>query len=426
MLIFKKEKWHTWFYYAEGKAQLEELYGSTEDAGERYLNVFDKFCEAFGYEECAFFSAPGRTELSGNHTDHQHGYVLAGAVSLDMVAAVLPRKDKKVRIVSEGYPMTEIELDNLSPVEAEKNTTAALVRGIAAGFAERRFGYGGFDAYIDSNIPIGSGLSSSAAIEVLLGTIMNVIYNNGNAYEASLAVIGQYAENDFFGKPSGLMDQMSIACGGVSFIDFSGGDFNLRYVDTDFHYLGWEICVVNAGGSHDGLTAEYAAITKEMGEAAQFFGKNVLSEVDEAEFYASISDMRNKVSDRAIVRAMHFYTENARVLKQLTALKNYDIGTYRELMLESGHSSYEKLQNVYPSGNENERSLSLALGLSEHILSGKGAWRVHGGGFAGTIQALVPLDLLDEYVAQMEAVFGAGSVYRLRIRNFGGYCFDVV
>ena len=423
MLMLGKAPWQKYFESDEGKALLKDLYGETSNAAERYLSIFDGFYTAFGHEKGAFFSASGRTELSGNHTDHQHGCVLAGAVSVDMVAVVYPRADMKIRFISEGYPTTEIEINELSPIEAEKNTTAALARGVAVGFMEQGYKYGGFDAYAVSDIPLGSGLSSSAATEMLLGTIQNALYNGGNADAITLAKIGQYAENKFFGKPSGLMDQTSIALGGVSFIDFSGEEPKYERFDIDFHTLGWEICVVNAGGSHDGLTEEYAAITKDMKAVASFFCKSVLGEVDEAVFFQAIDKLRGKVSDRAIIRAVHFYEENARVLKQFNALKNGDSEDYRLLMLESGRSSYEYLQNVYPLADERERSISLALCLSEHILSDKGAWRVHGGGFAGTIQALVPLDMLDSYTAQMEVVFGVGSVYRLKIRPYGGYCF---
>ena len=423
MLMFGREGWQAWLAGAEGKAQLALLYGDVACSTERYLRAYDGFYHAFGHENGAFFSAPGRTELSGNHTDHQHGCVLAGAVTLDMLAVIHPRSDMKIRLVSEGYPATELTLKELSPLVGEKNKTAALVRGVAAGFVERGYQVGGFDAYISSEVPRGSGLSSSAAIELLLGTIQNVLYNESGVNPVTLAKIGQYAENHFFGKPSGLLDQTSIALGGVSFIDFGGDELDYERQDVDFRALGWEICVVNAGGTHDGLTEEYAAITRESKAVAAAFGKTVLGEVDEAEFYAAIPALRQKVGDRAILRAVHFFTENARVPKQLAALKNRDIETYRLLMLASGHSSYAYLQNIYPPADETERSVSLALCLSERILRERGAWRVHGGGFAGTIQALVPLDLLEDYVAKMQAVFGEDSVYQLRIRPFGGYCF---
>ena len=423
MRILGKLGWKEYFDSEQGKTQLEALYGNNHEVADRYLSVYDGFYTAFGHESGAFFSAPGRTELSGNHTDHQHGCVLAGAVTMDMIAAVNPRVDMKIRLISESHSTTEIELNNLSPVEDEKNTTVALVRGVAAGFMERGYKCGGFDAYVVSEVPLGSGLSSSASIELLLATIQNALYNENAVDAITLAKIGQYAENRFFGKPSGLMDQTSIALGGVSFIDFTSEELEFKQLDIDFNALGWEVCVVNAGGSHGGLTEEYAAITNEMKTVANFFGKTVLGEVSEAEFYAAIPILYKKVGNRAIIRALHFFKENARVPKQLEALKNKDIEAYRLLMLESGRSSYEYLQNIYPCGDESERSLSLALCLSEHILSGAGAWRVHGGGFAGTIQALVPLNMMDNYVKQMEAVFGVGNVYRLRIRPFGGYYF---
>ena len=423
MLILGRKEWQEWLACEDGQAQLALLYGGAEGICERYLAAFDDYRQSFGHEVGAFFSAPGRTELSGNHTDHQHGVVLAGAVTLDMLAVVHPRNDMKIRLVSAGYPTTELALEVLVPLADEKNTTAALARGIVAGLIERGHQAGGFDAYISSQVPRGSGLSSSAAIELLLATIQNVLYNNGAVDPVTLAKIGQYAENRFFGKPSGLLDQTSIALGGVSFIDFSGSDIRYKRLDADFRALGYELCVVNAGGTHDGLTGEYAAIPGEMKAVAAAFGKTVLGEVDEMVFYGAIPALRSLVSDRAILRTVHFYTENARVPQQLAALQSGDIEAYRRLMQASGRSSYEYLQNIYPSGDEAERSVSLALCLSERILSDRGAWRVHGGGFAGTIQALVPLDLLEQYTAQMQAMFGKSSVYRLRIRPFGGYCF---
>ena len=423
MFIQGSENWCNWLESEIGANQLSHLYGSSSMQISRYMSAFEGFRRSFGYETGAFFSAPGRTELSGNHTDHQHGCVLAGAVMMDMLAVVHPRKDQTIRLVSEGFPSTELDITETLPLAAEKNTTAALARGVAAGLFERGYKAGGFDAYVASDIPRGSGLSSSAAIEILLGTIQNVLYNEDSVDAVTLAKIGQYAENRFFGKPSGLLDQTIIALGGVSFIDFSGEELSFERLDVDFESMGFEICVVNSGGSHDGLTEEYAAIPGEMKSVAEFFGKTVLGEVDETEFYAEISTLRGKVSDRAILRALHFYTENARVPAMLAALKNRDIETYRRLMLESGRSSYEYLQNIYPSGDIAERSVSLALCLSERILSDRGAWRVQGGGFAGTIQAIVPLDLLEAYASQMQAVFGENSVYKLRIRPFGGYHF---
>jgi len=423
MLIMDREGWQSRFKSEAGKAQLELLYGESEKAYERYLNVFDGFVKAFGYGKGAFFSAPGRTELSGNHTDHQHGCVLAGAITMDMLAVVYPRGDMKIRLVSEGYPLTELEINELSPIAGEKNTTAAIIRGVAAGLTEQGYGAGGFDAYMVSDVPRGSGLSSSAAIEILIGIIQNVLYNSGGVDAVTLAKIGRYAENNYFGKPSGLMDQTSIALGGVSFIDFGKDELEFERLDIDFRSMGWEICVVNAGGAHDNLTEEYSAITEDMRAVSSYFGKAVLADVCEYEFYKAIADIRAKVNDRAIIRAIHFFRENARVPKQLQALKNKDIESYRKLMLESGRSSYEYLQNIYPVNDEKERSVSLALCLSEIILGEEGAWRVHGGGFAGTIQALVPLDLLDSYISKMQAVFGEDSVYCLRIRSLGGYCF---
>jgi len=402
---------------------LAPLYGADGVCAQRprYANALTGFERAFSArEDAVFFSAPGRSEIGGNHTDHQLGRVLASAVTLDVIAAAAPRADDAVYLRSKGYAPMRLSLDRLEPVEGEKNTSAALVRGIAAKLAGAGRGFGGFDAWIESDVPAGSGLSSSAAFGVLIGTIFSGLYNEGAIPPVELALAAKHAENAFFGKPSGLMDQLACAVGGMVAIDFAHPERpEVERVACDLRALGYAIVVVNAGGSHAGLTAEYAAIPLEMGMVARQFGKTVLREVEPERFYASLGSLRGKAPDRALLRATHFFAENARVPKLVEAFRAGDGEAIRALMIESGRSSAEYLQNVCPS-NPAERSVALALALSERLLDGIGAWRVHGGGFAGTVQALVPLDRLDDYETEMERAFGKGCCYRLSVRPVGG------
>lgn len=402
--------------------QLRYLYGDALEAQkQKYLALASAFEGAFGdSDDAVLFSAPGRSEIGGNHTDHQLGRVLAATVTVDTRAVVAPRSDNVVRIHSQGYTPLCVTLDQLAPNAAEENASEALVRGIAERFTQTGRKVGGFDAVTASDVPKGSGLSSSAAFSILVSTIFSELYNNGEISPVEQALASKYAENKHFGKPSGLMDQLACAVGGFVTIDFEHPDEpKIEKIDCDLAALGYGICIVNCGGNHADLTPEYAAVTKEMGEVARFFGKTVLREVDENAFYESLGQLRKVVSDRAILRSMHFFGDNARVPQQAEALKSHNIETFRRLMNESGRSSFMLLQNVCPT-DATERGLALALALSERMLKGLGAWRVHGGGFAGTILALVPLEMMSAYQAQMEQVFGQGCCYRFAVRPVGG------
>jgi len=367
-------------------------------------------------------SAPGRTEICGNHTDHQRGCVLAAAVTLDMAAVVSAREDGKIRLISEGFGADEVDLADLSPKPDEAGRSASLIRGVCAGFRERGFAAGGFDAWQISGVPKGSGLSSSAAFEVLIGAIENALYNGGGAADpVTVAKIGQYAENTYFGKPSGLMDQTASSVGGVVAIDFRDADNPLvERIDVSFAGSPYELCIVNAGGSHADLTNEYAAIPAEMGLVASFFGKQLLSEVDPAAFYQSIGALRANIPDRAVLRAMHFFGETQTARDEAAALKKGDFEEFARLAARSGHSSMSMLQNCWPADSVSERSVALALALSGRVLAGRGAVRVHGGGFAGTVMAVVPREAVTEYIGTIEQAFGKGCVYVLRVRPVGG------
>lgn len=387
----------------------------------RYANAITAFVAEFGAKDVALFSAPGRSEIGGNHTDHQRGKVLATSVTMDMIAVAAPRNDSLIRFVSKGFPTDVVDLSDLTVQTAETNSSAALIRGVCARMQQLGLRVGGFDAYQESNVLKGSGLSSSAALEVLIGAIVSGLYNSNRVPAQDLAKIGQYAENVYFGKPCGLMDQMASAVGGVIAIDFGDAENPIvEQVPCDFAKLGYDFCIVNAGGSHADLTDEYASIPSEMKQVAAVFGKSVLSEVDETAFNQQIGSLRGRVSDRALLRAIHYFTDNAFVDQEKEALLRGDIQTFRQLLNASGRSSFYALQNCFPSHNTEERSVALALVLSERFLQGAGACRVHGGGFAGTIQALVPQTQMQDYITAMEAVFGAGCCYPLSIRPAGG------
>ena len=379
------------------------------------------FAAAFGGVPSRYFSAPGRTEIGGNHTDHQRGRVLAAAVNLDTVAAVRPNGGDTIRILSEGYPMCEVKLSRLTPVDSEINSTPALVRGVAARFVQMGCAVGGFDAYCTSTVLPGSGLSSSAAYEVLVGTILNHLFFEGKATQPEIAQIGQYAENVFFGKPCGLMDQTASAVGGLVTIDFAEKDSPaIRSVDFDFSTCGHALCIVDSRASHADLTDEYAAVPGEMKLLCEHFGKEVLTEIDEADFYAAIPTLRAKCGDRAVLRGVHEYQENARVIRQVAALESGDFEGFLRLVKESGFSSWMYLQNVIPAGYKEHQDMGVALALCEKYLQGRGAYRVHGGGFAGTVQAFVPFDLLEHFCAGIDGVLGEGACHVLSIRPQGG------
>ncbi|MEG2073790.1 MAG: galactokinase family protein [Angelakisella sp.] len=409
------------------EAKLQWLYGSAAaEQPKRYGAAVKKQLEAFGEGSgIALFSAPGRSEIGGNHTDHQHGRVLAAAVTMDLLAAVSKTSKNEIRILSEGYPLCTVSLESLEPIKSEENSSSALIRGVAAGFSQRGYSIGGFDATMSSQVPKGSGLSSSAAYEVMVGTILSKLYNEGKVSPVEIAQIGQYAENKYFGKPCGLMDQTASSVGGFVAIDFKDPKEPIvKQVKCDLAALGYTICIVNAGGSHANLTSEYAAIPAEMCSVAKLFGKSVLREVDYDEFMRELPKLRGKVSDRALLRAIHFFEENDRAALQAEALESGDLKRFLSLIGQSGESSEKLLQNVYPANGGGERSVSLALVLSRQILEGKGVWRVHGGGFAGTIQAFVPNSMVDEYQDKMEQIFGAGSCYKLSVRPVGGYALE--
>ena len=379
------------------------------------------FLAEFGRKPERYFSAPGRTEIGGNHTDHQRGRVLAAAVNLDTQAAVAVNGTREVRILSKGYPLCVVSLDTLVPQQTEINTTPALVRGVCARFAQLGCPVEGFDAYCESTVLPGSGLSSSAAFEVLIGTIVNGLFFEGKVSQPEIAQIGQYAENVFFGKPCGLMDQTASAVGNLVTIDFGDKDHPvIEPVDFDFSSCGHALCIIDSQASHADLTDEYAAIPGELKQVCAYFGKEVLTQVPEAEFYAAIPALRKCCPDRAILRAIHIYQDNARVPQQVQALREGNFDKFLTLVKQSGHSSYMYLQNVIPAGYIEHQDVAVALALCEHYLQGRGAYRVHGGGFAGTVQAFVPFDLLEAFRSGLDAALGEGACHVLSIRPQGG------
>ena len=379
------------------------------------------FAAAFGGKPVHYFSAPGRTEIGGNHTDHQRGRVLAAAVNLDTVAAVRENGTDEIRIQSAGYPFCRIDLKDLTPKAEEINTTPALIRGVAARFVQMGCAVKGFDAYCESDVLPGSGLSSSAAYEVLIGTIINHLFFDAKVSAAEVAQIGQYAENVFFGKPCGLMDQTASAVGNLVTIDFLDKDHPvIQPVDFDFSSCAHALCIIDSGADHADLTDEYAAVPGEMKAIAAFFGEEALIQISEADFYAAIPALRKQCGDRAVLRAIHFYQENARVPMQVAALQKGDFETFLKLIKESGYSSYMYLQNVIPAGYKEHQDVALALALCAHYLHGKGAYRVHGGGFAGTVQAFVPYDMLEDFRKGIDGILGEGACHVLSIRPQGG------
>ncbi len=379
------------------------------------------FFSVFGTAPERYFSAPGRSEISGNHTDHQRGRVLAAAVNLDTRAAVRINGTDVIRVKSEGYSMVEVKLSQLDPVESEINSTPALVRGVAAGFMQLGCKVQGFDAYAESTVLPGSGLSSSAAYEVLIGTIINYLFYGQKATPAEVAQIGQYAENVFFSKPCGLMDQTASAVGGLVTIDFAEpGKPAIRSVDFDFSKIGHALCIIDSRADHADLTDEYAAITRELKAVCGYFGKDVLTEVNETDFLSAVPELRAKCGDRAVMRAFHVFRENRRVAQQVACLENDDFEGFLHLARESGVSSWTYMQNVIPNGNVQLQAVAVALALCEQYLQGRGACRVHGGGFAGTVQAFVPNDILAQFRKGIDGALGEGACHVLDIRPQGG------
>lgn len=372
-------------------------------------------------EKHYLFSAPGRTEIGGNHTDHQHGCVLAAAVNLETVADVTLNGKNVILVQSEGYPVVQVDLSDLTVHDEEKNTTAALIRGVAAAFAERGAKVQGFDAVVKSTVLPGSGLSSSAAFEVLMGTICNELFFDGKLTAVEIAQIGQQAENIYFGKPCGLMDQMASSVGSMVFIDFEDpAQPKIERIPFDLAKAGYALCIIDSGADHADLTDEYAAIPGEMKKVCAFFGKEVLRQIPKATFMEALPEVRKTVSDRAVLRALHIYQENERVVRQVEALKSGDMDAFLNLVKESGRSSWMYLQNITPTGAVVHQEVAVALALCEDLLMGKGAYRVHGGGFAGTVQAFVPLEMLTDFCERIEKVLGAGSCHVLNIRENGG------
>ncbi|MCI6770683.1 MAG: galactokinase [Oscillospiraceae bacterium] len=391
---------------------------------ERFLDVLSDFGEYFDKNEereVSLFSAPGRSEVCGNHTDHNHGRVLAAGISLDAIAVASKNDTGVVSIKSKGYPMDVISCDELEVDESNYGRSSELIRGILSRFKQLGYNIGGFDATTASKVLSGSGLSSSAAFEVLVCTILNHLYNDGKIDPVEIAQISQYAENVYFGKPCGLLDQMACSVGGFVTIDFNDPSKPIiKKVDFDFASCGHSLCIVDTKGDHSDLTDEYAAVRAEMEAVAAFFGKKVLRELDKQTVIENAADIRAAVSDRAVLRAIHFFNDDERVVKEVEALENGDFGQFKKLTIESGRSSYMYNQNVYACSAPLSQPLSLALAVSEELLKGKGAWRVHGGGFAGTIQAFVPNEMLDEYKNTMNSIFGDDACYVLSIRPMGG------
>ena len=387
--------------------------------GARIDAALAQFARLYGHERMPLvFSAPGRVELGGNHTDHQRGCVVAAAINMDALGVAAPNGLGEIRIASEGYPSFSLRLGDLSPQPEERNTTPALVRGVCNGFIQRGHSVGGFDAYIQSDVRSGSGLSSSAAFEALLGRMLSELYSGGAVGPVEIAQIGQYAENVYFGKPSGLMDQTACAVGGVVFIDF--GDPAkpvIREIPVDFP--GHALCVVDSGGSHAELTHEYAAITEEMRQIAGFFRAEVLSQLTREQVLSALPHLRQCAGDRAVLRALHFFAENQRAQAEAEALSQSDFASFLSLAGESGRSSFMYLQNISPAGAVAHQDVAVALALCDALLGGRGAFRVQGGGFAGTVEAFVPEDMLDSFRAGVEAALGAGACHVLRIRPAG-------
>ena len=407
-------------------ARLASLYccapAETASEAARYTAVLDGLEKTFGsHAEAGLYSAPGRTEIGGNHTDHQHGRVLAGSVNIDMIAAAAPNDKNQLRVQSEGYDLCVIDLNDLEARKEEENTTAALLRGECAAFAQRGAKLAGLDVYISSNVPKGSGVSSSAAFEVLIGVILNDCFMTEKVSPIAIAQIGQWAENVYFGKPCGLMDQMASSVGNIITIDFADPAHpDVEPVQVDFSKAGLALCILDSCADHADLTDEYAAVPAECRAVAALCGGEVLREVPFETFLAHIPECRRQCGDRAVLRAFHFYADNDRVPQQVAALRENDFSAFLQLVTESGDSSWEYLQNVIPAGYKEHQEMGVTIAAAKHYLNGKGAVRVHGGGFAGTAQAFVPVEMLADFKAHMEAILGEGRCHVLNIRPEGG------
>lgn len=388
---------------------------------DRYIDALHSYESTFSNEEVEIYSAPGRSEIGGNHTDHQHGEVLAASVNLDAIAVVSKHIEPKVQLFSKGYGMLEVDLHDLEQKKEEEGTSVGLIRGMAYGLKKNGHSIGGFKTYVTSDIVNGAGLSSSAAFEVLIGTILSGLYNNMSISPVEIAKMAQFAENVYMGKPSGLMDQMACSVGGLIHIDFKDITMPVvQKVDVDFSSFGYSLCITDTKGSHADLTPEYAAVPSEMKQIAHFFGKEFLREVNPVDFYQKIAELREKTGDRPVLRALHFFEENERVEGQVKALQEGKFPEFLDLIKRSGQSSYQYLQNVYTNQDVNNQAVSIGLAISETILGDKGVCRVHGGGFAGTIQAFVANDFVESYRNTLDGVFGEGSCHVLKVRPWGG------
>ena len=407
-------------------ARLASLYccapAETASEAARYTAVLDGLEKTFGsHSEAGLYSAPGRTEIGGNHTDHQHGRVLAGSVNIDMIAAAAPNDKNQLRVQSEGYDLCVIDLNDLEARKEEENTTASLLRGECAAFTQRGAKLAGLDVYISSNVPKGSGVSSSAAFEVLIGVILNDCFMTEKVSPIAIAQIGQWAENVYFGKPCGLMDQMASSVGNIITIDFADPAHpDVEPVQVDFSKAGLALCILDSCADHADLTDEYAAVPAECRAVAAVCGGEVLRDVPFDTFLAKLPECRRQCGDRAVLRAFHFYADNDRVPQQVAALRSGDFDAFLQLVTASGDSSWEYLQNVIPAGYKEHQEMGVTIAAAKHYLQGKGAVRVHGGGFAGTAQAFVPVDMLADFKSHMEAILGEGRCHVLSIRPEGG------
>ncbi|MDD6036683.1 MAG: galactokinase family protein [Lachnospiraceae bacterium] len=388
----------------------------------RYLKAIEIFESLYGESDVTVFSAPGRSEVGGNHTDHQHGEILAASINLDAIAIAKKTEDGLVRVVSGHYDEIVIDSGDISLQEEEKGSTVALIKGVLAGARNRGYCIGGFQAYVTSDVLVGAGLSSSAAFETVIGTIVSHLYNEGSIDAVTNAMIGQYAENVYFGKPCGLMDQMACSVGSLVHVDFANPENPaVEKVDFDLNEYGYSLCITDTKGSHADLTSDYAAVPEEMKRVAKYFGKEVLFGVSLSEIVENISEIRQQCGDRAVLRAIHFINENVRVRQEVEAIKSKRIDDFFRLVQASGDSSFKYLQNVFTTNDVQHQNVSLALAMSETVLKdGAGVCRVHGGGFAGTIQAFVKNEFVSEYLMQMNKIFGPGACSVLKIRKYGG------
>ena len=404
-------------------ALIEDLYADPsllDYQKQRYAGALDKYQTLFGDDEVSIYSAAGRSEISGNHTDHQHGCVLAGSINLDAIG-IVSKQDHVIKVISDDFDIKPIDLNDLDKKENEIGTSEALIRGVVSKLKELGYNVGGFKAFITSDVLMGAGLSSSAAFESIIGTIIDGLYNDMKIDMVTIAKVGQYAENVYFGKPCGLMDQMASSIGGLINIDFEDPKKpKIKKVDVDFEEYGHSLCIVDTKGSHADLTDDYAAIPYEMKKVANYFNQEALREVDKDDFYLNLPKIREILGDRAVLRAMHLFEENKRVDQQVKALEEGDFDTFKKLIKESGDSSFKYLQNVYSSHDLTNQSVSIGLAISDISLGDKGVSRVHGGGFAGTIQAFVPNDIVSMYKKNMEHVFGEGGCHVLKVRPYGG------